>query len=67
MDPAMSVPCAIAPIPAATAAAPPPDEPPGVIAEFKGFLVWPCKEFRVNQRKENAGVLVRPIITASAL
>jgi hypothetical protein len=33
---------------------------PGVISLFRGFSVWPCKSFLVNQRSENAGVLVRP-------
>ena len=33
----MSVPCAMAPNPAATALAAPPDEPPGVSAALRGF------------------------------
>ena len=41
MEPAISVPWPIAPIPAATEAAAPPDDPPGVSYEFSGFLVWP--------------------------
>ena len=62
----MSVPWPIAPIPAAVAEAAPPEEPPGVMPELWGFLVWPCKELRVNQRREKAGVLVRPTMIAPA-
>ena len=52
-----------APPPAADA---PPEEPPGVIAVLRGFSVWPCRSLRVNQRRENAGVFVRPTITPPA-
>ena len=45
----------MAPIPVATAAAAPPDEPPGVIAALQGLRVCPCRLLRVNQRSENAG------------
>src|SRR5471032_2831854 len=55
------------PMPAATAAPAPPDEPPGVIPGSRGFLVSPCIRLVVNQRYENAGQLVRPRITAPAL
>ena len=61
----MSVPCPIAPIPAAVAVALP-EEPPGVIPELWGLIVW-LHWFRVNQRSENAGVFVRPMMTAPAL
>src|SRR5207253_2456244 len=54
-------------MPAATAAAAPPDDPPGVREGSRGFLVSPCMRLVVNQRYENAGVLVRPRITAPAL
>src|SRR5712671_4613662 len=67
MEPAISVPCAICPMPAATAAPAPPDEPPGVMPESRGFLVSPWIRLVVNQRYENAGQLVRPRITAPAL
>ncbi len=63
----MSVPCPIAPIPEAVAEAAPPEEPPGVILELCGLIVWPCNWFRVNQRRENAGVFVRPMMIAPAL
>ncbi len=67
MEPAISVPCPIAQIPAATADAAPPEEPPGVRLLLRGFRVWPCSELRVNQRIEKAGVLVRPTMIAPAL
>ena len=54
------------PIPAATAAEAPPLEPPGVWSRDQGFSVRPYKSFSVNQRIENAGVLVRPITMAPA-
>ena len=53
-------------MPLATAAAEPPEEPPGVSVRSRGLSVWPCSELRVNQRSENAGVLVRPTTTAPA-
>ncbi len=62
----MSVPWAMAPIPAATAAPAPPEDPPGVRAGSRGFFVSPCRRLVVNQRREKAGVLVRPRITAPA-
>ena len=46
----MSVPCAMAPNPAATALAAPPDEPPGVSAALRGLSVRPCSWLLVNQR-----------------
>src|SRR6202140_921310 len=63
----MSVPCAICPMPAETAAPAPPDEPPGGMLASRGFLVSPWARLVVNQREENAGQLVRPRITAPAL
>ncbi len=56
----MSVPCAIAPMPAATAAAAPPDEPPAVTVASRGFSVAPWRRLSVNQRSAKAGALVRP-------
>ncbi|MNO03683.1 hypothetical protein D3C81_2244600 [compost metagenome] len=53
-------------MPAATAEAAPPDEPPGVSAALRGLRVSPCTRLFVNQRNENAGVLVRPRMTAPA-
>src|SRR5262245_60072716 len=63
----MSVPCAMAPMPDAAAAEAPPEEPPGVMARPQGLRVWPCRVLRVDQRREKAGVLVRPMMTAPAL
>src|SRR5579885_3085449 len=63
----MSLPCASAPIPEASAAAAPPLEPPGVMPACHGLRVAPCRSLSVNQRQEKAGVLVRPTIIAPAL
>src|SRR6185369_3463085 len=63
----MSVPWALCPMPAATAAPAPPDEPPGVMPGSRGFLVSPWMRLVVNQRYENAGQLVRPRMTAPDL
>ena len=56
----------MAPIPQATAAAAPPDEPPGVTPASKGLSVRPCNALSVNQRTDMAGALLRPTITAPA-
>ena len=66
MEPARSLPWAMAPIPVATAAAAPPLEPPAVRSGAQGFSVRPCRSFSVNQRNENAGAFVRPMIIAPA-
>jgi hypothetical protein len=50
MEPAISVPWATWPIPAATAAPAPPEEPPGVSAGLRGLTVVPCSRFPVNHR-----------------
>ena len=60
------MPWAIAPMPRATAAAAPPEEPPGVTPAFQGFSLRPRSGFSVNQRKLNSGVLVRPMTMAPA-
>src|SRR6478736_9011035 len=65
-EPPMSLPCAIVPIPAATAAPAPPDEPPHVMSGSHGFSVNPCSGFSVKPRNENSGVLVRPMTIAPA-
>ena len=62
----MSVPTASGPIPAATAAAAPPLDPPGVSDGWRGLRVWPCTRFDVNQRSANVGELVRPSRIAPA-
>ena len=65
-EPPMSLPWAMAPIPAATEAPAPPDEPPQVIAASQGLRVRPCRGLSVNARIENSGVLVRPMMIAPA-
>ena len=62
----MSLPCAMAPMPAAIDAPAPPDEPPQVIALSHGFIVSPCSGLSVKPRIENSGVLVRPMMIAPA-
>ena len=63
----MSLPCATAPIPAATLAAAPPDDPPQVTPSgSQGLRVRPRSGLSVNARNENSGVLVRPRTTAPA-
>ena len=59
IEPAMSVPCAIAPIPTATAAAAPPLEPPGVSAGSQGFSAS-GREVVVAEPAEGKGRHVRP-------
>lgn len=54
-------------MPAATAAAPPPVEPPGVMRGFHGLRVRPCSAFAVKKRALNGGTLVRPMPIAPAL
>src|SRR3954447_25398709 len=66
-EPPMSLPCAIVPIPAATAAPAPPDDPPQVMSGSHGVSVSPCSGLSVKARNENSGVLVSPMITAPAL
>ena len=51
---------------AATAADAPPLEPPGVCARDHGLNVRPRRSLSVSRRKLNAGVLVRPTMTAPA-
>src|SRR5271169_70536 len=65
-EPAPSVPIATGPIPDATAAAAPPDDPPGVILVFHGFLVMPVSGLSVVPLMPNSGVLVLPNTTAPA-
>src|ERR1700750_380556 len=63
-EPPMSLPCAMVPTPAATADPAPPEEPPQVISASQGLSVSPCSGLSVNPRKENSGVLVRPMTIA---
>ncbi|MGY2930962.1 hypothetical protein ACVWZ6_000564 [Bradyrhizobium sp. GM6.1] len=65
-EPPMSLPCAMVPMPAATAEPAPPEEPPQVILGSQGLSVSPCRGLSVKPRKENSGVLVRPMMIAPA-
>mgnify|MGYP006921041939 CR=1 FL=1 len=65
-DPAPSVPTESGPMPAATAAAVPPEEPPGVLARFQGLRVMPVSGELVSPLQPNSGVVVLPSSTAPA-
>ncbi len=66
IDPAPSEPWAIGPSPAATAAAAPPEEPPGVRPWRHGLWVVPLTRLLVSPFQPNSGVLVLPSSTAPA-
>src|SRR5918998_5568285 len=66
MEPAPSLPCASGPSPAATAAAAPPLDPPGVLARFHGLNEGPNTRFPESPFHPSSGVLVFPTITAPA-
>jgi hypothetical protein len=51
-------------MPAATAAAAPPEEPPGVFAGFHGLRVMPVSGLSVTPFQPNSGVVVLPRSTA---
>src|SRR5699024_1718918 len=53
--------------PAATSAADPPDEPPGVCPVFQGLRVAPKDSGSVMPLEPNSGVLVRPNGTSPAV
>ena len=65
-EPPMSVPSARGTQPAATAAALPPDEPPGVRSRFHGFFVTPQSGLSVSRVWANSGVVVFPTTIAPA-
>ena len=65
-EPAPSVPTAAGPMPDATAAAAPPDDPPGVILGFHGLRVTPVSRLSVVPLIPNSGVFVLPNNTAPA-
>ena len=62
----MSEPSAYGPTPAATAAADPPDEPPGTRERSHGLQVGSKAEFSVDEPMANSSMLVFPSITAPA-
>ena len=66
IEPPPSFPCAIGSIPPATAAAAPPDEPPGVREVSHGLRVGPVCRGSVVGRIPNSGMLVTPTITKPA-
>src|ERR1700753_1143257 len=66
IEPAPSEPTATGTTPAATAAADPPDEPPGVCPGCHGLRVMPNAGPSVNGHCPSSGVLVLPTMTAPA-
>ena len=66
IEPPPSVAWAIGTRPAATAAAAPPLEPPGVRSVFHGLRVAPLRSDSVNATVPNSGVFVLPTITKPA-
>ncbi len=66
IEPPPSLACAIGTTPAATAAAEPPDEPPGVLLGSQGLRVGPKRYGSVVGTRPNSGVLVLPKMTSPA-
>ena len=66
VEPPPSLPCAIGTMPAATAAAEPPDEPPGVRSRSYGLRVIPKRRGRVTGRIPHSGSVVVPTMTNPA-
>ena len=64
MDPPPSLPVAIGSRPPATAAAVPPDDPPGVRSRFHGLRVVPCNSVEVQLMPPNSGAAVWAASTA---
>ena len=66
MEPPPSLPKAIAPMPAASEAPAPPEEPPGVWSIFQGLRVTPHNAVSVMPFQPNSLVVVLPRMTAPA-
>ena len=66
MEPPVSEPSASGTMRAATAAAEPPLDPPGIRSICQGFLVGPKAEFSVDDPIANSSQLVLPTTTAPA-
>jgi len=66
IEPPVSLPSATGTIPAATAAAEPPEDPPGVRVGSQGLRLGPNAEFSVEDPIANSSRFVRPITTAPA-
>jgi hypothetical protein len=62
----MSLPTSRKPSPAASAAAPPPVDPPGVRVRSQGLFDWPATALYACQSAAHSGVFVLPTITAPA-
>src|SRR5436309_3077913 len=65
-EPPVSVPSAHTASPAATAAAEPPDEPPGTVSRFQGLRTGPYAEFSLEEPMANSSQLVFPTRTEPA-
>src|SRR2546423_4955918 len=63
-EPPVSEPSATETIPAATAAAEPPDEPPGTRVVSQGFFTGPNAEFSLDEPMANSSQFVFPITIA---
>src|SRR5438132_14066136 len=67
IDPPASLACAIGTMPEATAAAAPPEEPPGVRSRSHGLSVGPYNRGSVAHEAPNSGMFVRPrLVTPDA-
>src|SRR5688572_2633668 len=66
IEPPVSDPSASGAIPAATATADPPLDPPGMRSTAQGFRVGPKAEFSVDEPIANSSQLVLPMTTAPA-
>ena len=66
IEPPPSLPCATGTMPAATAAAAPPDEPPGVRSRSHGLRVGPNNRASLVGRMPYSGSVVVPTITKPA-
>ncbi len=66
IDPPPSLACAIGTTPAATRAAAPPEEPPGVRSRAHGFLHGPKRRGSVVAVSPNSGVALLPRLTSPA-
>jgi hypothetical protein len=66
MEPPVSVPVAAGNRPAATAAAEPPDEPPGTRVRSQGLCTAPKAEFSLAEPIANSSQLSLPMVTAPA-
>ena len=65
-EPPASVPIAALPIPAASAAADPPLDPPGVFEKSQGLRVMPLSGQSVTPFQPNSGMVVLPMTIAPA-